>query len=196
MIRTSPFRRLTQSRSAADGSARRSSRWVSSRTSGASIRSAAGPQPHDPPHREAFRAAHGVRVEHRGVAVRGHAVDQIVGQVHEPGRAQADDELRVIEGVVEQRGELRAEAARANDVLVERQVDDPRPRALDAALLGVAERAGRRQRELGQIVELRAAAARVRIAGDVGPPALRRTVRRRPACGRCWRDRCRRCRRR
>ena len=36
----------------------------------------------------------------------GHAVDQIVRQVHEPAGAQTDGELRVIEGVVEQRREL------------------------------------------------------------------------------------------
>ena len=89
-----------------------------------------------------------------------------------PPVSQTDAELRVIEGVVEQRGELRAEAARSNDVLVEREVDDPRSRALDAAFLGVAERAGRRQLELRQIVELRAAAAGVRIPRDVGPPRL------------------------
>ena len=52
-------------------------------------------QPHDPPNREALRAAHCVGAEHRGGAVRGLAVDQKIGQVHESVGPQADGELRV-----------------------------------------------------------------------------------------------------
>ena len=70
MIRTSPFRRLTQSRSRRGRLGEEILERVSSRTSALHQKRTPDSQPHDPPHREPFGAAHGVGVEHGGRAVR------------------------------------------------------------------------------------------------------------------------------
>ena len=120
-IRTSPSSRLTQSISAADGSARRSSSAprISDRepritrmtrmtfvTGVAQKRQPQIPTGRPGPPRSPRCCPPCRRRAPRCCRSR-HAVDQIVRQVHEPAGAQADDELRVIEGVVEHRGEAR-----------------------------------------------------------------------------------------
>ena len=50
--------------------------------------------------------ADGIGVERGRDAVVGLAAEQVVGEVHEPAGAEPDGELRMVEGVVEQRREL------------------------------------------------------------------------------------------
>src|SRR5262245_1380260 len=76
----------------------------------------------------------------------------------------------MVERVVEQRRELQPEMALLHDILVEREVHDPRARPFQAALLGVAEFSWRRERIRCLIEEGIARPTAVRIPNLIGTP--------------------------
>ena len=103
------------------------------------------------------------------------AVDQVVVHLGE-AVPQPDEELRVVEGVVQQGRELEPEAVLGDDVLVEAEVHDPGAGAEEAALLRVAELAVGGHRVGGHVVERVARPADVRVLDLVRPPRAAEVV--------------------
>src|SRR5262245_38198517 len=80
--------------------------------------------PEGSPRRETFLVGDGARSQVRRGAVVDRAVDHVVVHLREAVAVELV-ELRVVEGVVEQRRKLQPEAVLLDDVLVEREVHDP-----------------------------------------------------------------------
>src|SRR6185295_3476330 len=131
--------------------------------------------PEDPSGREPLHVPYRARAEHGGAPVVRILVDEERCEVGEPTPV-VREELRMVERVVQECGELEAEALAGHDVLVEGKVHDPRSRSLQAALLGVAVLSGGGERVGGLIEELVARAPRVGIADLVRTPAVREAV--------------------
>ena len=76
-------------------------------------------------------------------------IDQIRREIDEAASILRE-KLRMVERVVEQGRELQPEAIARHDILVEREVHDPRSGPLQTALLGIAQlsRCGDRIRRL------------------------------------------------
>src|SRR5262245_35792255 len=131
---------MTRSFSAAAGK-QRNGAWPRAGSHAPSTRLERSSQPYseDSPGCEPFYVCYRVRPQDPGTAVVRVAVHEEAVELGEAG-AVSGEELRVVEGVVEQGRELELEPRLGDDVLVEREVHDPVPGPEPLSLLAVAGR--------------------------------------------------------
>src|SRR5258707_366387 len=133
------------------------------------------PQPEDPSGGEPLHVGDRAAAEYPRDAVVRDSVVQEVGQVGEVVSVRRE-ELGMVEGVVQQGGELQPELVLADEVLVEGEVHDPGARTRQAAILDVAVLARTRQGVGRQVEEMVARPSRLGIPHLIGLPAVREAV--------------------